>query len=363
MSDVMARGMQGDAEPQPAAYVRAAVAAVAAYTPGEQPSDPAVIKLNTNENPYPPTARVRTAIAEACRDLHLYPDPSARRLRELAAELYRVDPEGVVAGNGSDELLSILMRAVIDPGQSVAYPVPTYSLYDTLVALQAANAVRIPFGDDFVLPAGLFAAPARMLIVCNPNSPSGTVTPVGRLDELARKRRDALVVIDEAYVDFAAETSLDLVGRHPNVVVLRTMSKSYSLAGLRVGFALTRPGLAAQLAKVKDSYNLSRLAQAGAIAALDDQATMLAHAGRVRATRSRLTAALETLGFEVLPSQANFVLARRRGEALEALADALKTRRILVRYFAALPDALRISIGSDEQIDRLIAALRAILAR
>ncbi len=348
---------RGDVGRDAATLVRAAVARLSGYVPGEQPSDPRVVKLNTNENPYPPSARVREAMLEACEQLHLYPDPTARPLRERAARLYGVDPEGIVVGNGSDELLSLVLRAVIDPGDAVAFPVPTYSLYDTLVALQDGVTLRIPFPDDFSLPAGLRTVRARLRIVCNPNAPSGTVVALDALEDLARARRDSLVVIDEAYVDFADHSAVTLATRHPNVVVLRTLSKSYSLAGLRVGFAITTPALAEQLHKVRDSYNVGRLAQAGALAALEDQATMLAHVACVRATRARLESSLAALGFAVTPSQANFVLARRPGEPQGGLVAALKDRGILVRHFAELPDALRISVGTDAEIDRLLASL------
>lgn len=346
--------------PAPACYLRPEIAALAGYVPGEQPRDPRVVKLNTNENPYPPSAAVRRAIDDACARLHLYPDPTARELRERVARLYDVDAEGVIVGNGSDELLSLLMRAVIGPGDAVAYGTPTYSLYDTLVALQAGKAVRIPYGPDFAIPRELYTVDARLLIVCNPNAPSGTAVSQRELAELAVARRDALLVIDEAYVDFADENATALGVRHPNVIVLRTLSKSYSLAGLRVGIGITTPALAEQLAKVKDSYNVSRLAQAGAVAALDDQATMLAHVARVRATRARLVAALGELGYEVAPSQTNFVLARRPGRVLSSVKEALQQRGILVRYFSELPDALRITVGTDVEIDRLLAELRQL---
>jgi histidinol-phosphate aminotransferase len=342
--------------------VRREVAALDGYVPGEQPSDPRIVKLNTNENPYPPSPHVREAILEACDRLLLYPDPTARLLRERVARLYGVDPDGVIVGNGSDELLSMLMRAVVDLGDAVAYPVPTYSLYDTLVALEGGRSLQLPFGPRFELPGELATAEARMRIVCNPNAPSGTLVSTEELATLAAARPDAVLVIDEAYADFAEHTSASLVARFEHVVVLRTLSKSYSLAGLRVGFALASPALARELLKVKDSYNVGRLAQAGALAALADQSTMRLHVGRVRATRERLSAALESLGFEVPPSQANFVLARRPGESLARLATRLRESGILVRYFESLPDALRISIGTDEQIDRLIEALRAAVA-
>jgi histidinol-phosphate aminotransferase len=338
-------------------YVRPEIGALAGYVPGEQPSDPRVIKLNTNENPYPPSAAVRAAIADACERLQLYPDPSARAVRERAAELYGVDADGVIVGNGSDELLSLLMRAVIAPGDAVAYAMPTYSLYDTLVALQGGRTVHVPYGADYALPRELLSVAAKMILVCNPNAPSGTVVSTGDLAALAAARRDALLVIDEAYADFADDCATALGVREPNVVVLRTLSKSYSLAGLRVGLGITTPALAAELNKVKDSYNVSRLAQAGALAALNDQTRMLDHVARVRATRDRLTRALSDLGYEVPPSQANFVLARRPGQPQLPVKDALQARGILVRYFDQLPDALRITVGTDQEIDRLLEEL------
>lgn len=347
--------------PQARALVRPQIAAMAGYVPGEQPTDPAVVKLNTNENPYPPSARVRAALLDACDRLHRYPDPSARALRERAGALYGVDPDGIVVGNGSDELLSLLVRTIVDPGETVAFPVPTYSLYDPLVALQGAVARHFPFPDDWSLPEDMFRGEARLWIVCNPNAPSGTLVAASILERLAEAHAGSVVVIDEAYVDFADQNALALVGRLPNVVVLRTLSKSYSLAGLRLGLALATPELAREISKVKDSYNVSRLAQAGALAALEDQETMRAHVARVRATRARLEGELASLGFSVVPSQANFVLARRPGEAVGGLAARLKERGVLVRYFEPLPDVLRISVGTDPEIDRLLAELRAIV--
>ncbi|HEY8517783.1 MAG TPA: histidinol-phosphate transaminase [Candidatus Binatia bacterium] len=353
----MTKPAAAETQPTAASYVRPEIAALSGYVPGEQPSDPRVIKLNTNENPYPPPPSVREAIAEACERLHLYPDPTARPLREKAGELWGVDPDGVVIGNGSDELLSLLMRTVVAPGDAVAYATPTYSLYRTLVAIQGGRSVEIPYGPDYAVPQELFRVDARMILVCNPNAPSGTVVSTRELEKLARARRDLLLVVDEAYVDFADDGVTWIANGEPNVVVLRTLSKSYSLAGLRLGIAVTTPELARQLNKVKDSYNVSRLAQAGALAALSDQATMRAHVARVRATRARLTAELEKLGFSVLPSQTNFVLARRPGEAALPIAEALRERGILVRYFAELPDALRITVGTDAEIDRLLEEL------
>ena len=331
--------------------------------PGEQPGPGRrVVKLNTNENPYPPSPRVLEALAAAVNErLRLYPDPEAHGLRTRAAAVYGVPTDHVLAGNGSDECLALLVRALVDTGDRVAYPVPTYSLYDTLVAVQGGAAVRVPWAGDFALPAGLVEARARLTFLCNPNSPSGTLVPTPVIEDLAR-RIDGVLVVDEAYVDFARESAMPLVGRHPNVVVLRTFSKSFSLAGLRIGLAFGHPDLLAGLRTVKDSYNLDRLALVAAEAALDDLDHMRANVARVRTTRTRLAKALADQGFSVLPSEANFLLARRPGRDLAPLARALADRDILVRHFPTpeVRDALRITVGTDEEIDMLLAALREL---
>lgn len=345
-----------------ARLVRPEVRRLAGYVPGEQPGDERVIKLNTNENPYPPSPRVAAAVAAAATRLHLYPDPSARHLRERIASLLGHPAEGVLVGNGSDEILALLVRAVVSPGDEVAFPAPTYSLYETLVEAQGGRVRSVPFPADFSLPADLFEGGPRLRFVCNPNSPSGTRAGEVDLERLARARPEALLVVDEAYVDFADADAARLARDLPNVVVVRTLSKSYSLAGLRVGFALASPSLVRELDKLRDSYNLGRLAQAGALAALEDQEAMRANVARVRRTRERLTAGLERLGFAVPPSEANFVLARRAGRPSAPIASALRARGILVRAFPSLPDALRITVGTDEQIDALLDALAAVMA-
>jgi histidinol-phosphate aminotransferase len=293
--------------------------------------------------------------------LRLYPDPEASALRTRASALYGVPPEAVLAGNGSDELLALLVRALVDAGDRVAFPVPTYSLYDTLVAVQAGTAVRVPWTGDFALPRELADARAKLTFLCNPNSPSGTLVPNALIEDLAR-RIDGVLVVDEAYVDFARESAMPLVMRHPNVVVLRTFSKSFSLAGLRIGLAFGDPELLTGLRTVKDSYNLDRLALVAAEAALEDLDHMRANVVRVRTTRAHLAGALADLGFSVLPSEANFVLARRPGADLAPLARALAGRGILVRHFPtpSLRDALRITVGTDDEIDTLLATLREL---
>ena len=343
--------------------VRPVVVRMHGYVPGEQPCGGSVVKLNTNENPYPPAPGVIGAVvACASADLRLYPDPAATALREAAARRYGLSAAHVLVGNGSDDLLTMVMRTLVGPDDVVVYPDPTYSLYDTLVTIQEGRSLTIPFPPDFTLPPALADAEGRVLMICNPNSPSGTFTPVDVIEELARGR-DGLVVVDEAYVDFAPASALPLVARYDNVLVLRTFSKSFSLAGMRIGLAFGAPALIAELAKVKDSYNVSRVAIAAGVAALEAYAWMETNVARIVATRTRLGEGLRALGYEVLPSAANFVLARRRGEDQGPVQVALRERGVLVRHFPSprLADALRITVGTDEEIERLLVEMRQVL--
>jgi histidinol-phosphate aminotransferase len=343
-------------------FVRPVVGAMRGYVPGEQPQDRRYIKLNTNENPYPPSPRVLEAVKAAATDaLRLYPDPEARELRAKAAEVYGIHPEQIIAGNGSDDLLTMLFRACVDTGMArqVAYPVPTYSLYDTLAAIQDASPQTVPFPPDFALPVeALLAEKARVTIICSPNSPSGTVTPLPVLDDVAR-RAAGLVVIDEAYVDFARESALPLVDKHDNVLVLRTFSKSFSLAGMRIGLGFGSRAIITELNKVKDSYNLDRLSLVAATAALSDMPWMKANAAKVVAARDELVPQLLERGLSVVPSQSNFVFARARDGDGAGLYKALRERGILVRFFDTpdLRDGVRITVGTPEENRALVAAL------
>jgi len=347
--------------------VRSVIRTMEGYVPGEQPQDRRYIKLNTNENPYPPSPHVLQALRDAVADdLRLYPDPSASELRTKAAEVYAVAPDQIVAGNGSDDLLSMLFRACVDAGTTadVAYPVPTYSLYDTLAQIQGSEPKTVPFGPDFILPVEpLLAAGAHLNLICNPNSPSGTLTPLGAIADFA-KRAKGVVVVDEAYADFARESALPLLASCPNVVVLRTFSKSFSLAGMRIGLAFGSRELIAQLNKVKDSYNLDRLSLVAARAALDDLPWMRANIDKVKATREVLVRELREMAFRVLPSEANFVFAVHPKLGGADLYRALRERGILVRHFAtpALRDGLRITVGTNEQNGALVTALRSFSA-
>ena len=345
-------------------FFRKAVDAMQGYAPGLQPSDNLALKLNTNENPYPPSERVLVAIAIESSRLRLYPDPDSTPFRLAAARLNNVDPDCVIAGNGSDELLTILCRSVVGPGDRVYFPSPTYTLYDVLVDIQEGVNCPVDFPDDFSLPQPLFANPGVLTFVANPNSPSGTLLQPDELARLARSLK-GLLVIDEAYVDFAPFNCVPLLRDHPNVVILRTLSKSYSLAGLRVGYALASPEVVLRLNKVRDSYNLDRLAVAGAAAALNDSEYMRANAARICLTRRTLVDALDKLGFTTLPSHANFVLTAPPPPLnAELLFRRLWDRKILVRYFnlPRLDNFLRITVGSDDQMDLLLDALAHIQA-
>jgi len=327
------------------------VGALAGYTPGEQPRGGRLIKLNTNENPYPPSGRIAEAVARAAGEgLELYPSAMADELRERAASHYGVRAEQVLAGNGSDEILSICLRACVDVGDRVAYTTPTYSLYRTLCEIAGAEVVEVP--SRFC--ADLADTGARVCFVCNPNSPLGYGVPAAEIEALAGSV-DGLVVSDEAYVDFGDTSAIGLVGKVPNLLVVRTFSKSFSLAGARLGLAFADAGLIAELAKVKDSYNVSRLAIAAGVAALDDHETMVSSVARVRATRERVAGRLREGGYDVPDSSANFLWVGC-GDGARDLYQSLRQGGVLVRYFDAegLRGGVRVTIGTDEHMDRFL---------
>ncbi|MCC6420764.1 MAG: histidinol-phosphate transaminase [Gemmataceae bacterium] len=340
-------------------FLRPSVRAMAGYTPGEQPRDEVFVKLNTNENPYPPSPRVLAALAEALTGerLRKYPDPHGTAFRHAAARTFAIDPDGILIGNGSDDVLTILTRTFVPEGGLIVAPSPSYLLYRTLADIQGAHFQTVPFTPDWRLPRPWPVRGASLTFVANPNSPTGTLVPTADLERLAEEI-DGPLAIDEAYVDFAPENALRLA-RRPNVIVTRTLSKSYALAGLRFGFAVADPALVREFNKVKDSYNCDTLSLAAAAAAVLDQDYLRETRGKVLATRARLTDALRGLGFEVLPSQANFVWCRRPDRPVRAIYEELKQRHILVRYmsYAGYGDGLRISVGTDAEIDHLLAEL------
>lgn len=348
------------------AMFREAIEKMAPYVPGEQPRPgQRLIKLNTNENPYPPSPRVRRAIIKAAGvSLRLYPPPRADELVTAASRSYGIPREMILAGNGSDELLAMTFRAVLGRGDKVCYPLPTYSLYDTLASIQEARVAALPLGANFALPLeGLGRERAKLTIVCSPNSPCGTLADAGELDALAQALEKRILLIDEAYVDFAESNALHLVKRHGNVIVLRSFSKSFSLAGMRLGLCFAQAALIEELLKVKDSYNLNRLAVAAGAEALADTAWMRRNVKRIQATRTLTQARLRQIGFEVPPSQANFVLARINGQDMGPIAAALRRRGILVRHFpnSVFRDALRITIGTPAEMRTLFKAIAPLV--
>ncbi len=345
-------------------YFRRNIEKMTGYVPGEQPGPgEKVIKLNTNENPYPPSpAAVEAMRALEADRLRRYPDPVATAFRLVAADVLNVPVESIIAGNGSDEVLTMILRALVGPGDVVAYPVPTYVLYRTLTEIQEGVAQEIPYGPDYALPtAALAKAAAAVTFVASPNSPSGTRYASGELDELAGQVAGVLVV-DEAYTDFADGDALELTRTRKNVIVLRTLSKGYSMAGLRLGFGVADPSLLAGLWKVKDSYNVDAVSCVVGAAAFADQAHKVASAERVKASRAALAAALAALGYRVWPSESNFLLVRPPAGDAGRIYQALTTGGILVRYFdhPALDDKLRITVGTDEQSAALVAALKGL---
>ncbi len=343
-------------------YFRPNIARMAGYVPGEQPRDGGFTKLNTNENPYPPSPRVKAALAEAVNDrLRLYPDPMSTELCRTAAQLHGVEPDMVLAGNGSDDILTIVTRTFIGPGDPAAFATPSYLLYSTLIQLQDGRAVSIPYSADWKLDRAALKAPGLKLVyLANPDSPSGTAMPREEIAELL-SMLDCPVVLDEAYGDFADPRchAIPLLKEHPNLVVTRSFSKGYSLAGIRLGYLVARPEVVEQLIKVKDSYNCDMLSQVAGMAALRDREYLAETRSRVQATRARLTAALRGMGYQVPDSQSNFVWATGGPPARETF-QALKDRRILVRLmtYPGYPEGLRITVGTDAEIDRLLEALR-----
>lgn len=348
---------------------------IAGYTPGEQPQEAGWVKLNTNENPYPPSPKVVEAITLAAQGrLNLYPDPLATKFRKAAAEVFGVDPDWILPANGSDENLTIITRSFADTDDLVAYPYPSYILYETLADLQGARHARLLLKPDWSwdLEANRnFLQQAKILFVPNPNSPSGNRWSDDEL--LAIAPANGVLVLDEAYGDFAdkphrAELLQSSAGER--IIVTKSFSKSYSLAGIRFGFAMAHPDLISGMRKVKDSYNCDAVSLAAATAAIQDQAWMQHNAAKIRATRSRLMKALNTMGFLVAPSQSNFLWTTHPSGEHRRIYEALKAKQILIRYmkFPGIPwtadetlDGLRITIGTDADIDQLLVNMKVVI--
>jgi histidinol-phosphate aminotransferase len=341
------------------------IAAMAGYVPGFQPEDEAAwIKLNTNENPYPPSPKVREAIlAEVGADgatLRKYPDAASREMRKVAGEIYGFDPSWMITANGSDELLNNLIRAFAGEGEEVAYVHPSYSYYATLAEIQGAKIHTFGLTDDFKLADFPERYEGKIFFLTTPNAPLGFAMPLDYVEEIAR-RCSGMLVVDEAYVDFAEANALELVKKYENVVVTRTFSKSYALAGMRLGLAVARPEVVA-LDKIRDHYHLDRLALVAASAALSDQPYLQKSVAAIRENRGWFTAELRALGYRVIDSQTNFVFASPPDGDGRRVYEGLFARKILVRHFAdpLLAHGLRITIGTREELEAMLAALNEI---
>ena len=348
------------------ALLRANVRAAAGYVPGEQPTDAVTIKLNTNENPYPPSPRVLAAIAGVTAEqLRRYPSPSGQAFRVAAAKVHGVEAKCILPFNGGDELLACAIRAAAGETDAVAYLEPSYSLYPVLTQMNGSRKIVLSYqidGTKWALPAGIGKTGAKILLIVNPNAPSGHLDPLDSLRAAAREF-PGLLLIDEAYVDFAPFSALALVNEFSNVVILRTMSKGYSLAGLRFGYAIGNAELLGEIEKVRDSYPVDAVAIAAATAAMEDQAYARGTWEKVKSERTRLAAGLKTLGFAMPESHANFLLATAPGGNGKAIYEGLKARHILVRWWdlPRIADKVRITVGTPEQNDRLLAELKALV--
>lgn len=344
--------------------LRKAIADMAGYVPGFQPADADQwIKLNTNENPYPPSPRVAEAIlAEVGGDgarLRQYPDAGSRRARQIAADLYGFDASWVVMANGSDELLNNLIRAFADEGDEVAFVHPSYSYYGTLIEIQGARVKTFGLDADYKLADFPARYTGKLFFLTCPNAPLGVTFSLEEIEELAQ-RCDGMLVVDEAYTDFSTQTALPLVKKYANVVVTRTLSKSYALAGMRLGLAVARPEVVAALDKIRDHYHLDRLALVAAEAALLDQDYLKKRVAQICETRDWFSTELEKIGFSVIPSQGNFVFASPADGDGERVYELLKANKILVRHFSdpLLKHGLRISIGTREDMETTLKILQ-----
>ncbi|MBO0587688.1 histidinol-phosphate transaminase [Sporosarcina sp. E16_8] len=337
------------------------------YVPGEQVEQKDIVKLNTNENPYPPSPKVLAAIQqEMGRNLQLYPSPTATELRETIGQQYGLTAEEVFVGNGSDEVLAFSFMAFFEPGKPIRFPDVTYSFYPVYAKLFDIPYEEVPLNKDFTLPVDKYFQSEGGVILPNPNAPTSIYAEIEHIEEIVKNNPDQVVIIDEAYIDFASKSATELILKYDNILVVQTTSKSRSLAGLRVGFAMGAPSLIAALIRIKDSFNsytLDRLALVGAKAAFEDEAYFTETTQKIIATRDKLSETLQQLDFGVLPSQANFVFASHKTVPAEFLYNELKKEGVLVRYFnkPGIDNYLRITIGTDEQMERLVEKLSNIL--
>lgn len=337
------------------------------YVPGEQPKDRRYVKLNTNENPYPPSPKVLAAIEAADKDaLRLYPDPDCAALRETLAEANGLKPEQVFVGNGSDEILAFCYLAFMDDETPAIFPDITYSFYPVYAAFFGNNVRIVPVRENFTVPMEQLMQDDGTVVLTNPNAPTGIAVGLDVIGELCEKNPNHVVIVDEAYVDFGAQSAVPLIQQYENLLVVQTCSKSRSLAGMRIGFAFGKESLIAALNTVKNSinsYTLDRLALAAAQAAVEDQDYTHDTCMRIANSRETTTGKLRELGFTVLPSSANFIFASHKTVYAGVIFKKLREKGVLVRYFnkPRIDNFLRITIGTPEEMDTLVAAIKEIL--
>ncbi len=349
-------------------FLSSRLATLEAYVPGEQPRDRRYIKLNTNESPYPPSPAVLRAVEEAAGSLNLYSDPTALRLRRAAADVYGVDPEMILPVNGSDEILNFAFMAFCDSRTPIAYPALSYGFYPVLAGLYGLPRQEIPLRPDFTVDHRDYLGLGHPLVIANPNAPTGLCLGLWEIEEILRANPDSPVIVDEAYVDFGAESALPLTKKYGNLLVTRTFSKSHSLAGARLGFGVGSRELIADLTAVKDStnpYNVNAMTQAAGVAAFGDNGYYMDNCRAVAATRDETARRMREMGFAVTDSRANFLFVRHPEISGTALYEQLRDRGILVRHFSRgdIEEYNRISVGTPEQMEALVAAAGEILRK
>lgn len=342
--------------------IRKSVQAMKGYVPGEQPNDPQIIKLNTNENPYPPTPKIKELLADFdIAELRKYPNPVSLKLRQALAELHGCSVDEIFVGNGSDEVLALCIRTFVERNGSVGYFDPSYSLYPVLTEIEDLEKRPVALNDDFSwqMPADFESS---LFLLTNPNAPTSLSFDKEKVRNFIANF-NGVVLVDEAYADFAEHNCMDLAMEFENCIVSRTFSKSFSLAGIRLGYCVGSPELIGAMHKIKDSYNVDMLTQAIGLTAIEDYNYMLANAAKIKATRAKTVTALTDLGFEVLPSQTNFLWVKPAEKPAAEIFAGLKSRKIFVRYFTdpKIKDYLRITIGTNAEMDALLTALKELI--
>lgn len=347
-------------------YLSQLVKEIEPYVPGEQPKDKKYIKLNTNENPYPPSEKVLEAIKGSLDSLNLYPEPTTENLRSELADYYSLNKDQVFVGNGSDEVLAFSYMAFFNPGDTIVYPDITYSFYPVYAGMFKLKSKLIRVDENFELKAETFKEASDGIIFPNPNAPTGRIMDLKEVEEILKDNIEKVVIVDEAYIDFGGNSAVTLIDKYPNLLVTQTLSKSRSLAGLRVGFAFGSEELIDGLNRIKNSinsYTVDTLAMNGALEAIKDDQYFKETTEKIISTRTRVTKELEDLGFDVMPSMANFVFISHKDVRAEVLFKELKDQGVLVRYFNSerVDNYLRVSIGTDEEMDAFVRQIEKIL--